>query len=86
MSAWPTITTMVMEAVKPLTADETREPDRLRGLIERTAATAMQATPQTWRLLESAGGVPAGLRLRLCGGETLPAELAAKLMAPGVTL
>jgi amino acid adenylation domain-containing protein len=68
------------------TAEETREPDRLRSLIERTAATAMQATPQTWRLLESAGGVPAGLRLRLCGGEALPADLAAQLMAPGVTL
>ena len=68
------------------TADEAREPDRLRSLIERTAATAMQATPQTWRLLESAGGVPAGLRLRLCGGEALPADLADQLMAPGVAL
>jgi amino acid adenylation domain-containing protein len=68
------------------TADEAREPDRLRSLIERTAATAMQATPQTWRLLESAGGVPAGLRLRLCGGETLPADLADQLTAPGVVL
>jgi amino acid adenylation domain-containing protein len=68
------------------TAEQAREPDRLRALIERTAATAMQATPQTWRLLESAGGVPAGLRLRLCGGEPLPADLADQLMAPGVTL
>ena len=68
------------------TAEETREPDRLRSLIERTAATAMQATPQTWRLLESAGRVPAGLRLRLCGGEALPADLAGQLMAPGVAL
>jgi amino acid adenylation domain-containing protein len=68
------------------TADEAREPDRLRSLIERTAATAMQATPQTWRLLESAGGVPADLRLRLCGGEALPPDLADRLMAPGVTL
>jgi amino acid adenylation domain-containing protein len=68
------------------TADETREPDRLRSLIERTAVTVMQATPQTWRLLESADGVPDCLRLRLCGGETLPADLADKLMAPGVTL
>jgi amino acid adenylation domain-containing protein len=67
-------------------ADEAREPDRLRSLIERTSATAMQATPQTWRMLESAGGVPAGLRLRLCGGEKLPADLANQLMAPGVTL
>jgi amino acid adenylation domain-containing protein len=68
------------------TADETREPDRLRSLIERTAATVIQATPQTWRLLVSADGVPDCLRLRLCGGETLPADLADKLMAPGVTL
>ncbi len=68
------------------TGEEAREPDRLRSLIERTAATAMQATPQTWRLLDSAGGVPAGLYLRLCGGEALPAELADRLMAPGVTL
>ena len=68
------------------TSDEAREPDRLRSLIERTAATVMQATPQTWRLLDSAGGVPAGVRLRLCGGEALPADLAERLMAPGVTL
>ena len=68
------------------TAGETRDPDRLRSLIGRTAATAMQATPQTWRVLASAGGVPAGLRLRLCGGESLPAELADQLMAPGVSL
>jgi amino acid adenylation domain-containing protein len=68
------------------TAGEAREPDRLRSLIERTAATAMQATPQTWRLLESAGGVPAGLRLRLCGGENLAADLADQLTAPGVVL
>ena len=68
------------------TSDEVREPDRLRSLIEATAATAMQATPQTWRMLESAGGVPAGLRLRLCGGEAVPVDLAERLMAPHVTL
>ncbi len=68
------------------TATQTREPDRLRSLIESGGATAMQATPQTWRLLESAGGVPAGLRLRMCGGEALPADLAGQLTGPGVTL
>ncbi len=68
------------------TTDEAREPDRLRSLIERTDATAMQATPQTWRLLESAGGVPAGLRLRLCGGESLPTDLAEQLLTPGATV
>ena len=64
---------------------EAREPDRLRSLIERTAVTAMQATPQTWRMLESVG-VPDGLRLRLCGGEALPADLAEHLIAPGTVL
>ncbi|HET7243928.1 MAG TPA: amino acid adenylation domain-containing protein [Streptosporangiaceae bacterium] len=68
------------------TTEEAREPDRLRSLIERTGATAMRATPQTWRLLEAADGVPAGVRLRLSGGETLPPDLAEKLMAPGVSL
>ena len=68
------------------TTEEAREPDRLRSLIERTGATALQATPQTWRLLEAAGGVPAGVRLRLSGGETLPPDLADQLMAPGVSL
>ncbi len=66
--------------------EEARESDRLRALIQRSGATAMQATPQTWRMLDSAGGVPAGLRLRLCGGEALPADLAGRLMGPGVTL
>jgi amino acid adenylation domain-containing protein len=68
------------------TADEAREPDRLRSLIERTSATVMQATPQTWRLLKSAGGVPAGLRLRLSGAEAIPLDLAEHLVAPGVVL
>jgi amino acid adenylation domain-containing protein len=68
------------------TSDEAREADRLRTLIERTAATAMQATPQTWRMLLSAGEVPAGLRLRLCGGEALPRELADQLTEPGAAL
>lgn len=65
---------------------EAREPDRLRSLIERTAATVMQATPQTWRLLETVGGVPDCVRLRLCGGEALPPDLAGRLIAPAATL
>ncbi|HEX9034003.1 MAG TPA: amino acid adenylation domain-containing protein [Streptosporangiaceae bacterium] len=67
------------------TFHEAREPDRLRSLIQRTGATMMQATPQTWRMLDSVG-VPASLRLRLCGGEALPADLAERLMEPGATL
>jgi amino acid adenylation domain-containing protein len=68
------------------TGEDAREPDRLRALIEAAGVTVLQATPQTWRLLESAGGVPAGVRLRLCGGELLPSDLADQLMASGVTL
>jgi len=68
------------------TSDEAREADRLRALIEKTAVTAMQATPQTWRMLLSAGQVPSGLVLRLCGGEALPRELADQLCEPGAAL
>jgi acyl-coenzyme A synthetase/AMP-(fatty) acid ligase/acyl carrier protein len=68
------------------TADETREPERLRSLVERTGVTVLQATPQKWRLLESAGGVPAGVRLRLSGGEILAPDLADQLMAPAASL
>jgi amino acid adenylation domain-containing protein len=62
---------------------ETREPDLLRCLITRTGASALQGTPQTWRLLLAAGGVPERLRLRLCGGEALPRDLAEQLDSPG---
>jgi hypothetical protein len=55
-------------------------------LIESSGATAMQATPQTWRLLAAAGGVPDRLRLRLCGGEALPRDLANELAKPQTTL
>jgi amino acid adenylation domain-containing protein len=68
------------------TSDEAREADRLRALIEKTGVTAMQATPQTWRMLLSSGQIPAGLRLRLCGGEALPRELADQLSEPGAAL
>jgi amino acid adenylation domain-containing protein len=68
------------------TTEEVREPDRLRSLIERSRANVMHATPQTWHLLASAGGVPASLRLRLSGGEAMPPELAEQLLAPGVAL
>ncbi|MFD7137371.1 amino acid adenylation domain-containing protein [Streptomyces sp. NPDC059894] len=51
----------------------------LRTLVERTAPTVLQATPATWRMLCSAGW-PGRAELRvLCGGEALPADLAAEL-------
>ncbi|MBI4995377.1 MAG: amino acid adenylation domain-containing protein [Rhodocyclales bacterium] len=57
---------------------------RLAELVERSAATLLQATPATWRLLLDSGwqGRP-GLKM-LCGGEGLPRDLADKLLAiPG---
>jgi non-ribosomal peptide synthetase component F len=48
--------------------------------------TALQATPAGWEMLLAAGGVPAGVRLRLCGGEALPGRLAAALSTDGAQL
>jgi len=56
---------------------------RLLKTLRESRATAMQATPSTWRLLLAAGwqGEP---RLRvLCGGEALPPDLAQQLAARG---
>jgi amino acid adenylation domain-containing protein len=55
--------------------------EALAALLETSGATMMQATPATWRVLLDSGwaGRP-GLRA-LCGGEALPAELAARLTA-----
>ncbi|HEV7515307.1 MAG TPA: amino acid adenylation domain-containing protein, partial [Thermoanaerobaculia bacterium] len=52
----------------------------LAAALARVGATALQATPATWRLLLAAGwrGEP-GLKA-LCGGEALPRDLAAELL------
>ena len=56
---------------------------RLAELIETSAATIMQATPATWRLLLEGGRwKPDGLKI-LCGGEVLPRELADRLLKMG---
>ncbi|MFI2272236.1 amino acid adenylation domain-containing protein [Catenuloplanes sp. NPDC020197] len=58
----------------------------LRARLESSGATAMQATPATWRLLLAAGGVPDRVRLRLCGGEALPRDLADRLLTADARL
>lgn len=50
----------------------------LARLIEDLAVTAMQATPNSWRLLQAAG-FKAELK-RMVGGEALPADLAASMV------
>jgi len=66
-------------------ADSTEVIDgnRLKDLLNDSKATAMQATPATWRLLIEAGwqGDP-DLKI-LCGGEALPPELATQLTSRG---
>ncbi|MBV8734893.1 MAG: AMP-binding protein, partial [Solirubrobacterales bacterium] len=59
---------------------------RLWALLDSSAATVMQATPATWRMLIEAGwpGKP-GLKA-LCGGEALPLALADELVQRGVEL
>ncbi|HEX3758844.1 MAG TPA: amino acid adenylation domain-containing protein, partial [Kofleriaceae bacterium] len=66
------------------TRDEAGDGVALAGLLDRHAATVLQATPATWRMLIETGwrGRTAGPGLRaLCGGEALPRDLAAELAA-----
>ncbi|WP_456238625.1 amino acid adenylation domain-containing protein [Plantactinospora veratri] len=65
---------------------QTTDPLALHALVCNEGGTVMQATPATWRMLTDSVGVPAGLRIRLCGGERLPTDLARELLAPGSTL
>ncbi|GAB3734336.1 hypothetical protein GCM10028862_17450 [Luteimonas pelagia] len=51
----------------------------LAGLLSRSGATVMQATPSTWRLLLEAGWRGGPAFKALCGGEALPPDLAARL-------
>jgi amino acid adenylation domain-containing protein len=58
----------------------------LRRLLERSAATIMQATPATWQLLLAAGW-PGNEHVRLlCGGEALPRSLADQLLVRSAAL
>jgi amino acid adenylation domain-containing protein len=59
------------------------DPMALSELITRSSATVMQATPSTWRMLADLGGIPGGLRHKLCGGEALREGLARILTASG---
>jgi amino acid adenylation domain-containing protein len=62
------------------TRDTVSDGHRLLSLLRSSAATVMQATPATWRLLIEAGWKgPANLKV-LCGGEALPRDLADALL------
>ncbi len=85
----------VLELLLPLAtggqvvvADEatTTDAEALRRLLVQSAASVLQATPATWRMLLAAGDIPSTVRLRLCGGEALPRDLADRLGAGGAEL
>ena len=60
--------------------EETYDPARLVERIRESHCTVMQATPATWRALIDAGwGGSRDLKL-LCGGESLPPDLAQALL------
>ncbi len=65
------------------TGDQASDGPELRALLESSGATAMQATPATWRLLVGAGFQGgAGFKV-LCGGEALPPDLVGTLLRTG---
>ncbi len=60
--------------------DEAADPVRLAALFRRCRPAIMQATPATWRGLLAAGWAGEPALTILCGGEALPADLAARLL------
>jgi amino acid adenylation domain-containing protein len=61
--------------------EEAADGERLRALLERSDATLLQATPATWYLLLEAGWRGGSGFKALCGGEAVPPQLAARLLA-----
>jgi amino acid adenylation domain-containing protein len=62
------------------------DPRHLAGLIARSRATIVQATPSTWRMLVEAGWEGQNGLKALCGGEALPTVLAEQLVELGLEL
>jgi non-ribosomal peptide synthetase component F len=91
----PTFDISVLELVLPLLCGATvvvvdaaaaADGAALRQRLTATGATVLQATPTTWRMLMTAGGAPAGVRLRLVGGEALTRDLANGLLTDGAAV
>ncbi len=66
--------------------EHTTSGTELAGLLARSGATAMQATPVTWRMLLDAGWRGPADFVALCGGEALPGDVADELLRAGVRL
>ncbi len=61
--------------------EEAGDGHKLTGLLQHHAATVMQATPSTWRLLIAAGWQGDDSFTALCGGEAFPRDLAGELLS-----
>jgi amino acid adenylation domain-containing protein len=61
-------------------AETSSDPGGLAELLAQSAATVMQATPTTWRMLVDSGWDGSARLKALCGGEALPVALADQLM------
>ncbi len=82
----------VLELLLPLVAgarvvvatrEQALDPGKLAALLRESNATAMQATPATWRMLVQSGWAGDANLAILCGGEALPPELARELIGRG---
>ena len=96
---WLAVTTLsfdisVLELFLPLISgartvlidkDETLDSHQLAEHLTRCGATVMQATPVLWRMLVKSGWPGDGRLKMLCGGETLPPDLAAALLERGAS-
>lgn len=71
---------VVGAAIVLASRDDATDGARLSKLLESSRATAMQATPATWRLLLAAGWNGQRDFKALCGGEVLPRQLAEQLL------
>lgn len=97
---WLAVTTLsfdisVLELLLPLssgattvvaTGAEAGDGQALRARAEAAAATVLQATPSSWRMLLAAGAIPDRIRTRLVGGEVVPRDLADRLGADGAAV
>lgn len=74
----PLISGAVVEIATRATATDGR---RLANLLDSSGATILQATPATWRMLIEAGWTGTPHLKAMVGGEPLPPELVAPLLA-----
>ncbi|WP_370879367.1 non-ribosomal peptide synthetase [Catenuloplanes indicus] len=72
--------------IEMIDADTARDAALLRAALAGRRVTVAQGTPATWRMLVTAGGVPAGVRLRISGGEALSRDLADRLRDGGTVI